>query len=45
MGEQPGQRAKVEAFTQRLIKAGADPKYAKQKAVAAANKQDRKQNK
>ena len=42
MGEQPGQRAKVAMMTQRMIRAGADPKHAKAKAVAAAVKQDRK---
>ena len=32
-------------MTQRMIRAGADPKLAKTKAIAAAVKQDRKGNK
>ena len=42
MSEQPGQREKVAKMKSQMIKGGADSRYAQQKAVEIANKQDRR---
>ena len=41
-GERPNQRERVDAMISQMVKSGAKPEYAKEKAIAAAKKDDRK---
>jgi hypothetical protein len=43
MGERVSRREAVDRMTGRLVKSGIDPKTAKQKAIEAATRKDRKE--
>ena len=43
-GENPGRRGDMERFTRRLVEAGNDPQYAKRKALEAARRADRRED-
>jgi hypothetical protein len=44
-GEREGQRERIDVTIRQMIKGGANPDYAKQKARQAALKEDRKNSK
>ena len=41
-GERRGQRERVDEMIGRMVKSGAKPEYARQKAIESAKKNDRK---
>ncbi len=41
-GEARGQREKINAMVDQMVKSGAKPEYARQKAIESAKKNDRK---